>query len=102
MLSIESTPTQLNWDDIEEIERFDERRSAVDCLFTNTIGVNDGFVEWCPNDDPPKLEERLAWIWCVQPSAGAEVQKLTKYELRHLVDSYSAGEMDGWWKEISA
>ncbi len=102
MLPLESTPTQINWDDIEDLERFDERRSAVDCLFINTIGVNDGFVEWCPNDDPADMEERLAWIWCIQPSAGREILTLTQSELRYLVESYLADEMDTWWKEVRA
>lgn len=102
MLPLESTPWQISWDEIEEFDRFDERRSAVDCLFINTIGVNDGLVEWCPNGDPPDLEERLAWIWCIQPSAGKEILTLAQSELRHLVESYVADEMDKWWRETSA
>lgn len=102
MLSLESTPKQLNWDDIEELDRFDERRSAVECLFVNTIGVNEGYVEWCPNHEPPAIEERLAWIWCVQPSAGKEILPLTESDLRHLIESYSSNEMEKWWQEIGA
>jgi len=102
MLSLEKTPTEVSWDDIEEPDRFDERRSAVDCLFINTIGVNEDYVEWCPNDEPPDMEEQLAWIWCIQPSAARDILSLTQSELRHLVESYLANEMDKWWQEISA
>ena len=101
-LALDDTPTTVKWGDIEECDRFDERRSAVDCLFANTIGVNEGFVEWCPNRDPPELDERLAWIWCIQPSLAEGVVELSGTELRRLVESYSADEMDHWWKTISA
>lgn len=102
MLPLDSTPTHFNWADIEEFDRFDERRSAVDCLFANTVGVNDGFVEWCPNGDPPDIDERLAWIWCVQPSAGEEILMLAQSNLRYLIESYAADDMDKWWQEVSA
>ena len=101
MLPLESTPTTIGWKEIEDFERFDERRSAVDCLFINTIGVNDGYVEWCPNDEPPNIEERLAWIWCVQPSSASEIIELSKSELRRLVVSYQSNEMDRWWRDAS-
>jgi hypothetical protein len=47
---------------VVDFARLDERLSSVDCLYANILGVNEGEVEWCPNDEPPSKEETLAWL----------------------------------------
>jgi hypothetical protein len=48
------TPRQALWTDLADFERLDGRVSAVTALFGSVIGVNEGYVEWCPDALPPK------------------------------------------------
>jgi len=93
--------SQLSFDEVEEFDALDMRRSAVDCLFANIIGVNDGWVEWCPNNDPPNQEEYFAWLWFVKPSLGAVIQPECAPELSKLIQHYNAKEMDQWFDHIA-
>ena len=70
---LDSPPDTIPWSEVVDFDRWDERRSCVDVLFANIIGVEDGFVEWLPNEDPPSREEVLAWIWAVRPDLGNEI-----------------------------
>jgi hypothetical protein len=96
-----SPPKEVAWSDLVEFSRIDERRSSIDCLFPNILGVNDGFVEWCPNDNPPSQAETLVWLWFVRPDLGPEIAELAEPPLRNLIQMYRAGEMEAWWKHIS-
>jgi hypothetical protein len=69
--SIENTPREVRWSDIAEFNELDERVSAITVIFGSVIGVNDGFVEWSPDDNPPSEQERLAWIWLCNPALEA-------------------------------
>ena len=92
----EDLPNEIPWDDIERFDDLDTRVSAINCLFANIIGVNDGYVEWCPNDDPPTDGEYLAWAWVVKPSLGKAISVRGPAELGKLVRAYDANEIDRW------
>jgi len=61
------------WGAIIDFSRIDERVSSVNAAFTNLVGVNEGYLEWCPNEDPPAPDETLAWLWVVRPDLGDEI-----------------------------
>ncbi len=56
----ENTPRELRWADVNDFYQLDDRVSAVTILFGSVIGVSDGSVQWCPDDNPPTEQERLA------------------------------------------
>lgn len=69
----ENIPREVKYSEVEDFDEFDTRRSAIDGLYINIIGVNEDGIEWCPNDDPPSKEEYLAWLWVIKPSMGTEI-----------------------------
>ena len=97
MSIVRNIPEQVKWTDIENFEDFDIRRSAVDCLYANTIGVSEEFVEWCP-DDINDDNVYCAWVWSVRPSLGEELKKHCDSELRELIESYESGGIDSWFE----
>jgi len=90
-------PEQVDWSEVENFEDFDTRRSAVDCLYANTIGVSEGFVEWCP-DDTRDENVYCCWVWSVRPSLSEEVKKHCDQDLRELIEAYESDEMDAWFE----
>jgi len=97
----EDFPHEVPWGEIERFDDLDVRVSAIDCLFANIVGVNDGYIEWCPNADPPSNDEYLAWLWVVKPSLGKEISSEAPADLRQLIDAYDANAMDGWFSGIA-
>jgi len=98
---LEDPPKSVAWADIVEIDDLDERRSCIDCLYINTLGVNDGFVGWSPNDDPPSRPETLAWLWFIRPDLGTEIAADAPPELKNLISKHQSGRMDEWWQEMT-
>lgn len=52
-LDIHSIPHEVLWQDIVQFEKLDERVARANDICLNIIGINEGYVEWCPNNDPP-------------------------------------------------
>jgi hypothetical protein len=48
-----SPPDIVSWSEVVEFTRWNDRRSCIDVFFANLLGVCDGYVEWCPDGDPP-------------------------------------------------
>ena len=85
-----SPPETVPWTEVVEFDQWDERRACVDALYANTLGVGEGYVEWCPNDEPPSRSELLAWIWSIRPDLGNEIIENAPAELKELIESYQA------------
>ena len=82
---------KVRWSDIRDRGRFDERRSLIDAVFQNIIGVQQSYVSWCPNDDPPSRDESLAFLWVIRPEFGEEIMQTTKHSgLREVIQEYEA------------
>ena len=96
---IENTPRQVPFAEVGDFDQLDERVSAVKVIFGSVVGVNDGYIEWCPDDIAPSEQERLAWIWLCNPSLDGEILPRADEWFRDLVVSYRAAEMDRWWDE---
>lgn len=98
---LDNPPKTADWSDVVDFDRLDERRSSIDCLFVNILGVNDGYVEWSPNDNPPSKDETLAWLWFIRPDLGSEIAGDAPAPLRNLIQRYQSDDMATWWKEIT-
>jgi len=99
---LKSIPKEVEFNDIIEFDKLDERISAVGVLFANTIGVNEKSVEFCPDNEPPLFEEIISWIWTFRPDLGKEILKQNLSEdLIKLVSSYENGEMNKFWDYIT-
>lgn len=99
---LESVPTEIEYSEIVDFDELDERISAVGVLFANTIGVCEGYIEFCPDNDPPLNDEILSWIWAFRPDLSSEIliQPLSN-DLKLLIESYQTGNLTKWWDYIS-
>ena len=94
-------PSEVTYGEIEEFEDLDTRVSAISCIFTNIIGVNENTVEWCPNVDPPEKEEYLGWLWVIRPSLGKQIMLECSEELSKLINAYDSKHMEKWFEYIA-
>jgi|SRR6266850_1355594 len=77
------------WGRVVDFERMDERVSSANTAFKNLIGVNEEYIEWCPNDDPPDVDEALGWLWVVRPDLGDDISTASANDyLRAVIRRY--------------
>lgn len=99
---IENYPNEIAFDEIVDFENFDDRLSVVDCIVVNSIGVNEGFIEFIPDNNPPLKEEILCWIWAIRPDLTNEIfQKNISDDFEFALKSYLNNSMDKFWDYIS-
>ncbi len=99
---IDSIPNEVKFSDIVEFDKLDERVSAIGVLYSNILGVCDGYIEFCPDNEPPLFEEKMSWIWVIKPDLGNEILKQDlSNDLKLLIESYQKNEMSKWWEFIN-
>ena len=99
---IDSTPNEVKFSNIVDFDRLDERISAVGVLYVNTIGVCDGYIEFCPDNKPPLTSEIISWIWVFRPDLSPDILKENlQNDLKLLIESYQTEDMDKWWDYIN-
>lgn len=99
---IENYPNEISFEEIVDFENFDERLSVVDCIVINAIGVNEGFIEFIPDNIPPLNEEILCWIWAIRPDLSKDLLDLDISEdFRILLKSHIDNDMSRFWNHIS-
>ena len=54
----------------------------------NLIGVNEGYIEWCPNNEPPSQIETLTWWWVIRPDLGAAIAIEAPDELKKIIGKH--------------
>lgn len=81
-------PRQVAWRDITQFEYIDERVLAANHLCGDIIGMSQGYVEWCPNSDPPSEAETLLWWWVVRPDLGSAIAYEATEEVREVIAYY--------------
>ena len=94
-------PHRVLFSAISAFDSFNERLSAIDCIFVNIVGVNDGYVELCVDSDSPTLEERVAWDWLVNPELSEAVLPFCDGYLAKLIRAWADSEMDWWWRDMA-
>ncbi|MBE9130191.1 MULTISPECIES: hypothetical protein [unclassified Coleofasciculus] len=85
---LDSIPTEVRWQDIVEFNKLDKRVAIANDLCANIIGVNESYIEWCPNDEPPSRLETLTWWWVVRPDLGAAIAIEAPQELKEIIGQY--------------
>jgi len=85
---LNSIPREVSWQDIVQFKKVDERVAIANQLCPNIIGVNEGYIEWCPNDEPPSHLETMIWWWVVRPDLGAAIAIEAPQELKEIIGQY--------------
>ena len=85
---LDSIPNEVLWQDIVQFNKLNERVGIANDLCANIIGVNEGYIEWCPNDEPPSILETLVWWWVVRPDLGAAIAIEAPQELKEIISRY--------------
>ncbi|TAE55606.1 MAG: hypothetical protein EAZ76_15490 [Nostocales cyanobacterium] len=85
---LNSIPNEVNWQDIVQFNKLDERVAIANDIFPNLIGVNEGYIEWCPDNEPPTLLETLLWWWVIRPDLGAAIAIEAPQELKEIISQY--------------
>ena len=98
---LSDTPLTVAFTEFDSPDDIDLRRSCVDVLFVNTIGINANTADWLPNDDPPELNERLAWLWFIRPDLANDLADMINGDFRLLVECYRDGRMEDWWSHMT-
>lgn len=99
---LDSPPFEIKYDEIVDFEGLDERISSVGVLFANTIGVSENIIEFCPDNAPPSMEEKISWIWVFRPDLANEVLSFNlSTDLRILIESYRDSQMERFWDHVT-
>ena len=85
---LDSIPNEVRWQYIVQFNKLDERVAIANDLCANIIGVNEGYIEWCPNEEAPNLLETLIWWWVVRPDLGAAIAIEAPQELKEIISRY--------------
>jgi hypothetical protein len=85
---LDSISNEVLWQDIVQFDKLDERVAIANDLCANIIGVNEGYIEWCPNDEPASRLETLTWWWVVRPDLGAAIAIEAPQELKEIISQY--------------
>ena len=99
---IENYPIEISFNEIVDFENFDDRLAIVDCVVVNTIGVNEGYVEFTSFNNPPLKEEILCWIWAIRPDLSEEILQINNNEdFKIALNSYLKNSLDEFWDYFS-
>jgi hypothetical protein len=80
---------KISFSDINDFERFEERFFEIEKFFGDIIGMGLRFVEFCPNYNPPKLqEELLPWLWLIHPELKEEISIIADKKLKKIIYEY--------------
>ena len=85
---LNSIPNEVAWEDVVQFDKLDDRVAIANDFCPNIVGVNDGSIEWCPNEEPPSDLEKLVWWWVVRPDLGAAVALEAPLELKRIIGNY--------------
>ncbi len=85
---LNSIPNEVAWKDVVQLDKLDDRVAIANDFCPNIVGVNDGSIEWCPNEEPPSYLEKLVWWWVVRPDMGAAIALEAPLELKRIIGNY--------------
>jgi hypothetical protein len=87
---LSALPQKVVWQDVAQFENVDERVLLATHIGGDIVGMSYGFVEWCPNNDPPSELETFLWWWVVRPDLGAAIAYEADEETRLTIADYTA------------
>ncbi|RFP64382.1 hypothetical protein D0N36_14430 [Hymenobacter lapidiphilus] len=95
---LKSLPQEVALADVSEVDTLDERIAAAGVLHANTIGVAEGCIQFCPDNEPPLLDEQLMWLWTFQPQLGIHILAFPISEdCKFLLNAFLKNEMHSFW-----
>ena len=86
--NIANIPRTVSFNDIKEFDRFEERFFDVEGRIGDIVGMLEGAVEFCPNNDPPSQDEILAWLWVIKPEFKKDILSFANDDLREIITDY--------------
>jgi len=89
LTNTDKIPRVVEFKNIQEVERMEERFFDVQQFYGDIIGMNIDSVEFCPNNTPPeKNDEILPWLWLIHPEWKDEILELADSKLKELIQEY--------------
>jgi hypothetical protein len=90
-------PEEIDRDQISGFDDIDERMATADLICPFTIGVEETKVVWCPDCDPPTVEEQLVWAYVICPQLKEEIVARFpgKYTQYFRMSTSNSGLIDG-------
>jgi len=85
---LNSIPHEVRWEDIVQFKKLNERVAVANDVCANIVGINEGSIEWCPNDEPPSMLETFLWWWAVRPDLGYAIALEAPPELKEIISQY--------------
>ncbi len=99
---LQNYPIEVAHQEVIDFENFEERLSAVDYIAVNRIEVDEGFIAFIPDNEPPQLEEIYCWIWAIRPDLSKDLQHLElSDDLSTLLNSYLDQDMGKFYDYMS-
>ena len=106
MALLAALPREVERADITDVALLEERIAAVGALHANTIGVGEEGVQFCPDNEPPLLEEKLMWLWVIHTPLGATILAFPitfpiSAACQLLLTAYLHDDMSRFWDHMS-
>lgn len=84
------TPMKVKWIHIDDFESVDERVSVANTVFKNLISVENGYIEFLPEEEKPAIDEKLMWLWVIRPSMEKPIMEYAdKNNIPHIKEWFS-------------
>ena len=89
LANLSDTPKEVNFKDISEFDRMEQRFFAIEQYYGDIVGMNVDSVEFCPNRNPPELQnEILPWLWLIHPELKDQISEIADSQLRQIIREY--------------
>ncbi len=85
-------PTSVRWKDVPEFDSVDRRIALFSSAIGDSVGVSEGYIEWHPEAEEPSLEEKLLWLWVINPALESEILDYAAHE--------GCGKIKSWLKDF--
>ncbi len=92
MSSFQVVPERVKWTEIEDLNDFDNRVSAIGYIFPDLIDVKKGSVKWRPDNDASE-DQYFAWVWTICPSQAVNIKNICGDDLKVLIEEFESGEV---------
>ena len=87
---LEKVPNEVPFSEIQDFPRMEDRFLGVQQYFGDILGMNIDSVEFCPNHNPPLIQEEvLPWLWVIHPELQDELIKKANDDLRKIILGYN-------------
>ena len=86
--SLRFFPRRVAWNDVAEMDRFDDRFGAVNVAEGPIMDVSDECLQLTTDEREPTHDQLVAWAWLVRPDLGPRLREIASREMREAIDYY--------------